>query len=83
MSARFHIFPKENVFHLLHPQNGGVAQPIPMTQVSATAPIAWPCPNLKLPKGLQITTYLSKARTAKDHPVTSPVRTRQPPILTY
>lgn len=61
-------------FYLLHPQKGGVAQPTPMNQVTATAPSAWLCPNLKVPKGLQMTTYLSKAKTARDHPVTSPVR---------
>lgn len=77
MSVCFQIFHQENFLHLLHPQNGGVAQPVPTIQVNTTAPTAWLCPNLKLPKGLQMTTYLSKARTARDHPVTRPARTRQ------
>lgn len=76
MSVCFQTSHQENFLHLLHPQKGGVAQPIPMTQVNATAPRAWLCPNLKLPKGLQMTTYLSKARTARDHPVTRPVKTK-------
>lgn len=77
MSVCFQIFHQANFLHLLHPKNGGVAQPVPMTQVNTTAPMAWLCPNLKPPKGLQMTTYLSKARTARDHPVTRPARTRQ------
>lgn len=77
MSVCFQISHQENFLHLLHPQKGGVAQPIPTTQVNTTAPMAWPCPNLKLPKGLQMTTYLSKARTARDHPVTRPVKTKK------
>ena len=58
--------------YLLQPKNGGVEHAIPMNQVKATAAPAWLLPNLNWPKGLQMTTYLSKARTAKDHPVTNP-----------
>ena len=58
--------------YLLQPKNGGVAHPIPMTQVKPTAARAWLLSNLKVPKGLQMTTYLSKARTARDQADTNP-----------
>lgn len=60
--------------YLLQPKNGGDEHAIPMNQVKATPAKEWDVPNLKDPRGLQMTTYLSNARTARDHAVTKPIR---------
>ena len=43
-----------------------------MNQVKATAATAWSLLNVKAPRGLQITKYLSRDKTARDQAVTSP-----------
>lgn len=47
--------PQPSPPHLLHPKKGGIATPMPMTQVAATTISACLEVKRKLPKGLQMT----------------------------
>lgn len=64
--------------YLLQPKKGGTDTPIPIIHVHSTTAKACFEVKVKLPIGLQITIYLSKARKARDHPVTSPKRKWKP-----
>lgn len=61
-----------SVAYLLHPSSGGVEAISADIQVSAQQVIAWSGLKIKLPSGLQMTSHLSKAITARDHGLTIP-----------
>lgn len=57
---------------LLHPTRGGTAAHKAKTQVNAQQAIAWWGLKEKFPRGLQTTSHLSNAITARDHRLTIP-----------
>lgn len=57
---------------LLHPTRGGTAAIKAKTQVNAQQAIAWLGLKAKFPSGLQTTSHLSSATTARDHRLTIP-----------
>lgn len=67
-------FPSTRCCYLDQPTRGGAAQAIAMIQVRARPMMAWFSPKRKLLMGLHTTTYLSMARTTKDHRAISPAR---------
>lgn len=58
--------------NLLHPKSGGAEAISASIQVSRQQARAWFGLKMKLPSGLQMTSHLSKAITAKDHRLTIP-----------
>ena len=60
------------VAYLLQPTSGGPDAIKAMTHVNAQQASAWSGLKIKLPMGLQITSHLSKATTARDHRLTIP-----------
>lgn len=58
--------------NLLHPTSGGAEAISANIQVSRQQATAWSGLKMKLPRGLQMTSHLSKAITAKDHRQTIP-----------
>lgn len=62
---------------LLHPTRGGTAAHKAKTQVIAQQAIAWFGLKTKFPSGLQTTSHLSNATTARDHRLTIPATRRK------